>query len=102
ALDVAPIMLLAMVAVAVILSTRCIDADEAFTFVDGRLLAMIFSMLVVGEALDHSGSVQLIVDLVAPHLGQLPPLAALFAVYFLGLVMTEFLSNNAVAVIYTP
>ena len=89
-------------AVAVILATGCIDAEEAFTFVDGRLMAMIFGMLVVGEALDASGAVQLIVDAVAPWLQGLPPLAALFAVYFLGLVLTELLSNNAVAVIFTP
>lgn len=102
ALDVAPIMLLSMLAVAALLMLRSIDADEAFSYVEGRLLAMIFAMLVVGEGLDHSGAVQMIVDAVAPYLQGLPPLAALFAVYFLGLVMTEFLSNNAVAVIYTP
>jgi di/tricarboxylate transporter len=102
ALDVAPIMELAMVAVAVILLTRCIDADEAFSYVDGRLLAMIFAMLVVGEGLDASGAVALIVDAVAPLMQDLPPIAALAAVYFLGLAMTELLSNNAVAVIFTP
>ena len=102
AFNVAPIMLLAMIAVAGLMLFRSIDADEAFSFVDGRLLAMIFSMLVVGEALEESGAVKMIVDAVAPHLMGLPPLASLFAVYFLGLVMTEFLSNNAVAVIYTP
>ena len=32
----------------------------------------------------------------------LPPWAMIAAIYLLGLVMTEFLSNNAVAVIYTP
>jgi len=52
--------------------------------------------------LDHSGAVKLIVDAVAPLLQGLPPIAALAAVYFLGLVLTEFLSNNAVAVIFTP
>ncbi|MCE5971880.1 SLC13 family permease [Sinirhodobacter sp. WL0062] len=102
AFNVAPIMSLAMVAVAVILVTGCIDADEAFSFIDGRLLAMIFSMLVVGEALDASGSVKMLVDAVAPFLAELHPMTALFAVYFLGLILTEFLSNNAVAVIYAP
>lgn len=102
AFDVAPILALSMVAVAVILVTRCIDTDEAFTSVDGRLLAMIFAMLAVGEGLDQSGAVALIVDTVSPWLGGLPPLGLLFAVYFFGLVLTEFLSNNAVAVIYTP
>lgn len=102
AFDVAPILALSMVAVAVILVTRCIDTDEAFTSVDGRLLAMIFAMLAVGEGLDQSGAVALIVDMVSPWLAGLPPLGLLFAVYFFGLMLTEFLSNNAVAVIYTP
>lgn len=102
ALDVAPIMVLAFLAAAVILLTRCIDAEEAFSFVDGRLMAMIFAMLAVGQALEHTGTVALIVDVVTPWLRDLPPFATLIAIYFLGLVMTEILSNNAVAVLLTP
>jgi len=57
ALGVAPIFFLAIVAVAVVFLTRCIDAEEAFSFVDGRLLALIFSMLAIGAALESSGAV---------------------------------------------
>lgn len=102
ALNLAPILALGLVAVAIILITRCIDADEAFSFVDGRLLGMIFAMLAVGQGLDHSGAVKVIVDGVAPLMAGLPPFVMILAVYFLGLILTEFLSNNAVAVIYTP
>lgn len=102
ALDVAPILPLGLLAVAVILITRCVDAEEAFSFVDGRLLAMIFAMLAVGEGLDHSGAVALMVEAVAPVLAGLSPFFLVLCVYFLGLILTEFLSNNAVAVIYTP
>ncbi|MDF3605624.1 SLC13 family permease [Paracoccus sp. DMF-8] len=102
ALDVAPIMALAFMAVAVLLVTRCVDAEEAFTFVDARLLAMIFAMLAIGEALDHTGTVKFIVDGISPFLQGLPPVVTLVCVYFLGLALTEVLSNNAVAVILTP
>ncbi|MFB9224363.1 SLC13 family permease [Paracoccus cavernae] len=102
ALNVAPIMALAFLATALLLITRCVDAEEAFTFVDARLMAMIFSMLAIGEALEHTGTVQLIVDFVAPFLKGMPPFMTLVCVYFLGLAMTEILSNNAVAVILTP
>ena len=102
ALDQAPILALALLAVAGILVTHCVDSDEAFSFVDGRLMAMIFAMLAVGEGLDQSGAVGLIVNGVAPWLENLGPFALILAVYFIGLVLTEFLSNNAVAVIYTP
>ena len=101
-LEVAPIYTLGFFAVAVILLTRCIDSDEALGFVDGRLMAMIFAMLAVGEGLDRSGAVELIVTNVRPLMEGLPPFGMILAVYLLGVILTEFLSNNAVAVIYTP
>lgn len=102
ALGVAPILMLAVIAVAVVLVTGCIDADEAFSFIDGRLLALIFSMLCVGAALQHTGAVQLIVDAMAPALIGMPPFAVIFCVFLLTTVFTEIVSNNAVAVIMTP
>lgn len=100
--EVAPIVLLAMVGVAIVLLTRCIDADEAFEFVDGRLLALIIGMLGVGAGLDNSGAVQLIVDAVTPSLGNLPPFVLVLAIYSLTSFLTEIVTNNAVAVILTP
>ncbi|MGJ8585104.1 MAG: SLC13 family permease [Marinosulfonomonas sp.] len=102
ALGVAPIFLLAVLAVALVLLTRCIDAEEAFSFVDGRLLALIFAMLAIGAALDASGAVSLIVEAIAPALGQLPPFMIIWAIYLLTSVLTELVSNNAVAVVVTP
>ncbi|WP_149141050.1 SLC13 family permease [Gemmobacter caeruleus] len=102
AFEVAPIYTLGFFAVGLILITRCIDSDEAFSFVDGRLLAMIFSMIAVGQGLEQSGAVTLIVEAVEPLMTDLPPFAMIMVVYLLGMVLTEFLSNNAVAVLYTP
>jgi len=102
ALDVAPILLLAGVAVAVILVARCIDSEEAFSYVEAKVMAMIFAMLMVGAALDASGAVRLLVEAVSPALSGLPPWAVIFAVYFLSSALTELVSNNAVAVIVTP
>ncbi len=102
AFGVAPILLLAILAVAVVLLTKCIDADEAFGFIDGRLLALIFSMLAIGAALESSGAVRLIVEAVAPGLGMLPPFLMVWAIYLLTSVLTELVSNNAVAVVVTP
>ena len=102
AFNVAPILMLAVIAVALVLVTGCIDAEEAFSFVDGRLLALIFSMLAVGAALQSSGAVAMIVDAISPTLGTLPPGAVIFCVFLLTTIFTEIVSNNAVAVIMTP
>jgi len=101
-LELAPIMALSFLAVGLILITRCIDSDEVLGFVDGRLMAMIFGMLAVGEGLDHSGAVEMIVLAVKPWMEGLSPFMLILAIYLMGLILTEFLSNNAVAVIYTP
>ena len=102
AFGVAPILSLAVIAVALVLATGCIDAEEAFEFVEGRLLALIFAMLGVGAALQHSGAVTMIVDLVAPSLSSLPPFFLIWAIYLLTSILTELVTNNAVAVIITP
>ena len=102
AFGVAPILMLSVVAVAIVLVTRCIDAEEAFSFVDGRLLAMIFSMLAIGAALETSGAVQLIVTALTPHLQGLPVFFVVWSIYLLTSLLTELVSNNAVAVVITP
>ena len=97
-----PIVAASVIGVAVVLFARCIDADEAFSAVDGRLLALILAMLGIGAALDRSGAVRLIVDALAPHLAAFPPVVALWVVYILCSALTEVVSNNAVAVVVTP
>ncbi len=102
ALGVAPILALAVIAVAVVLLTRCIDADEAFSFIEGQLLALIFAMLAIGAALEASGAVGLLVEAIAPYLMNLSPVFLVAAVFFLTSALTEAVSNNAVAVVVTP
>ncbi|MCL7464974.1 SLC13 family permease [Phaeovulum sp. NW3] len=102
ALDLAPILVLAFLGVAVVLLTGCIDADEAFGFVEGRLLALIFAMLVVGAGLDASGAVRLIVEVISPALDELSPRLLVLVVFLMASVMTELVTNNAVGVILTP
>jgi di/tricarboxylate transporter len=102
AFNIAPILALAVIAVAVVLLTGCIDADEAFSFVEGQLLALIFAMLAIGAALESSGAVEMIVGGVAPSLTALPHVFLVAAVFALTSTLTEMVSNNAVAVVVTP
>lgn len=102
ALGVAPIFALAVGAVALVFLSRSIDAEEAFAFVDGRLLALIFAMLAVGAALESAGSVELIVNAISPYLVNLPPFLIVWVIYLLTSLLTELVSNNAVAVVVTP
>ncbi len=97
-----PIAGLAVIGVALALATRCIDAEEAFQMVEIRLLTLIFAMLAVGQALVLTGAVELVVDAMAPWLMDLPPQLVLWLVFLMASLLTELVSNNAVAVVMTP
>lgn len=85
-----------------IFGARAIDAEEAFSFIDGRLLALIFSMLAIGAALKISGAVDMIVNLFVPVMSHMPPFLVIWSIYLITSVLTELVSNNAVAVVVTP
>jgi len=97
-----PIAGLAVIGVALALATRCIDAEEAFQMVEIRLLTLIFAMLAVGQALVRTGAVELLVDGMSPWLMGLPPQLVLWLVFLMASLLTELVSNNAVAVVMTP
>ena len=101
-LGVMPIAALAMLGVAAVLLTNCIDSDEAWSAIDGNVLVLIFGMLAVGQGLQNAGTVQLIIDTLLPLLQMISPLWLIISVYALTSLLTETATNNAVAVIMTP
>lgn len=102
AFGVMPIVGLAVIGVALVLFTRCLEAEEAFESIDWRILVLIMSMLAVGKALDSVGAIALVVDTVLPLLERLPPWAILAILFALTSVLTETVTNNAVAIVITP
>jgi len=102
ALGVLPVAVLALIGVGVVLATRCIDPEEAWRSIDGSVLVLIFAMLGIGSGLEAIGTVKLIVDVVSPWLDTLSPLALIMVLYFLTSLLTETVTNNAVAVVMTP
>ncbi len=102
ALNIIPLAVAAILAVGAILLARCIDAEEAWGSIDGNVLVLIFGMLAVGLGLQQAGSVDLLVEHLTPFLKEVPPWGLVFAIYVLSVIMTEIVTNNAVAIIITP
>jgi di/tricarboxylate transporter len=102
ALGLMPIAGLAVIGAALVLATRCVEVDEAVQAVDWAVLGLIIGMLAIGVAMDKVGLVAIIVDGVSPYLATLNPIFALAAIYLLSSVLTELVTNNAVAVVVTP
>ncbi len=97
-----PIAPLALGGVALVLLTRCIEPEEAWSSIDGNTLVLIFAMLAFGAGLENAGTVELIVRWMTPLLAESSPLVLLIGVYALTSILTETVTNNAVAVLMTP
>ena len=101
-LGLAPLFVLAITAVVFVLCSRCIDIEEAYEFIDGKILVLIFSMLAIGRSLELNGIISGLTKVVDPYLNFLPLFVIIWFLYFLTSVLTETISNNAVAVVITP
>jgi di/tricarboxylate transporter len=102
ALDVMPIGALAMIGIAAILLTRCIDAQEAWSSINWDLLILIFAMLAIGVGLEKTGAIEMIGRAAAPALEYAPYVVVLIGIYALTSFLTEIVTNNAVAIVLTP
>ncbi len=97
-----PIVQLAFTSALIVLLTRCVEPQEAYRSVDWKVVFMIFGMLGFGMAIEKSGLAQLIANGLTEGLGIESPYIMLALMYLLAAVMTEIISNNAVAVLLTP
>ena len=102
ALGVMPIEGLAIIGAVTVLATRCLDVEDAYKAVDWKILSLIFGMLAISVAMDKVGLVRLIVENVMALLPWAGPLLLLSFIYLFTSILTEVLSNNAVAVLVTP
>ena len=102
AFEVLPIVALALIAATAVVALGCLDAQEAYASIRWNILMLIFGMLALGVAMEETGAAMLIVDGLAAAAATLGPVAVLSAVYLTTSLLTEIMSNNAVAILLTP
>jgi di/tricarboxylate transporter len=102
AFEVLPITATSFVAACAVILLGCLDAEEAYKAIHWPMLMLIFGMLAIGGAMESTGAARLIVDLLVGVAGSLGPVAVLSLVYLITSMLTEFISNNAAAILLTP
>ena len=102
AFELMPIEGLALIAAVVVVATRCLDVQDAYKAVDWKILSLIFGMLAISIAMEKVGLINLVVNHTMASIPNAGPLLMLGFIYLLTTILTEILSNNAVAVLLTP
>ncbi len=100
--NVMPIAALAVMAAVAVVALGCLDAEEAYEAVDWKIIFLIFGMLALGMALEKTKGAEFVAHTLIRGLGGWGPMVVLSAVVVLTSTLTNFLSNNAVAVLLTP
>lgn len=101
-LTVPPVVMSVFTAAILLIMTRCISASTAREGVDWETLISIAASFGLGKALETSGAAQGIAQVVVGATGAWGPVALLAAIYFLTLLFTELITNNAAAAIMFP
>lgn len=102
AFEALPIAATAFIAATIVVAFGCLDAEEAYKAIHWPILMLIFGMLALGSAMESTGAGALIVTFIVGLVGGLGPVAVLSIVYLLTSFLTEFMSNNATAILITP
>lgn len=91
----------ALIAAAMVF-TGCISAGEARRTVEWQVLVTIAAAFGVGIALEKSGVAGSIAQVLVEATRGFGPIAALICIYLLGSILTEMVTNNAVAILLFP
>ena len=102
ALGLLPIMTSALVGVGLMLVGRCLTWNEAWGAIDTRMALVIVASLALGTALGGTGAAAYVATALVDAIEQLPPPLIISGLLLLTALLTEVVTNNAVAVIATP
>jgi di/tricarboxylate transporter len=102
ALRLLPIEIAALLGAAAMAIFRCVPLDRLYRSVELRVLVLLAAMLPLGLALQSSGAATRVVDAALQLLPASNPLLALVVIYGATALATEFVTNNATAVLMTP
>jgi di/tricarboxylate transporter len=97
-----PVDLVAFTGALLLVLTKCLDMNEAYESINWSIIMLIIGTLGLGLAYEKTGAAKLVADSIFSGFHHWGPHAALATLYLVALVMTEILSNTAVAALMTP
>lgn len=82
--------------------TGCLTMDDAYDSIDWRTVFLVGGMLTLGNAMENTGTAQVLANLLLGTIGDWGPLALLAGIYLLSALITQPMSNAAAVVLMVP
>jgi di/tricarboxylate transporter len=99
---IAPIVVAALVGAFMMIATHCINIRQCIRAFDSRIFMLVGASLAAATALEFTGGAKFIADGVIDMLHGQPTYIILSLLFLLTALLTNVLSNNATAVLFTP
>ena len=99
---VLPIEVLSVVGAVLMVATGCLTVGEAARSVDRSIFMLIGASIAAATALERTGGAALLAEAAVDVLSGMSPAIILSGLFLVIAIMTNFLSNNATAVLFTP
>lgn len=97
-----PITIAAVVGATLMIITGCINVRQASRAMDRRVIFIVAAALAMGTALSQTGGAEFLAQSMLGALRDAAPIVILSAFFLLVALLTNVLSNNATAVLFTP
>jgi di/tricarboxylate transporter len=102
AFKILPIVASALLGCAAMVLTRCLRPEDVYRSIEWRVIVLLAGVIPLGMALSNTGTTQRVVDFALNWAGESSPIVMLVTIYLLTAVLTEFISNNAAAILLAP
>ena len=99
---VVPIVTAALVGAFAMLAGGCLNVRQALRAIDSRIFLLIGASLAAATALEKTGGAEAVAEALVTAMDGQSPTVILSALFLLIAVLTNILSNNATAVLFTP
>ncbi|EEE45929.1 SLC13 family permease [Roseibium alexandrii] len=97
-----PIVSAAVAGTFAMIASGCLNIRQAMRAIDSRIFMLVGASLAGAVALESTGGASAVAMSLADILHGSPPGVVLSALFFMVMILTNFLSNNAAAVLFTP
>ncbi|MCC2595825.1 SLC13 family permease [Pusillimonas sp. MFBS29] len=98
----APIAVTSLAGAVAMTLAGCLDAEDVYDAIDWRIIILMGGLLPLGIAMSQSGAAQFLVENTIGLVSAFGPGVVLAVLYLMALLLTEFMSNAAAAVLLTP
>jgi len=97
-----PIAIAGMMGAAFMILTGCLKIEEAYRYIELRVVFLIAGMLPLGLAMDQTGTAHLIADILIGIFGGMGPRAVMAVLFIMTTLGKQAMPNSVVAVLMAP